>query len=83
MTRPDPLRRQGTVAAWGPSGGSVVLDDGSRLALAAELLGPSVFRFLRSGQRLELLVEGGSVTWIGLAGMTPPGTPSPQADHTT
>ncbi|MBC7677977.1 MAG: hypothetical protein H7233_03150 [Pseudorhodobacter sp.] len=51
-----------------------MLDDGSRLALAAELLGPSVFRFLRSGQRLELLVEGGSVTWIGLAGMTPPGT---------
>ena len=64
---------QATVAAWGPTGGSAVLDSGRRLALAPELLAASVFRFVRPGQRVDLIVTSGVVTWLGLPGTAPGG----------
>lgn len=49
-----------------------MLDDGSRLPLGPELLAGSVFRFLRTGQRVELVLVDGAVTWMGLPGTSPP-----------
>lgn len=72
MTGKDRARLQGTVAGWGEEGGSAVLDDGRRLDLPRELLESSVFRFVRPGQRVELLVVDAAVTWMGLPGTTPP-----------
>jgi hypothetical protein len=44
-----------TVRSWDPvSGGSAFRDDGTVVPLPPECLQDSVFRFLRSGQRVRL-----------------------------
>ena len=57
-----PSGRQATVIEWSPeTGGSAWWDDGQRVILPPECLQDSVFRFLRSGQRVRLqLVDVGS-----------------------
>lgn len=47
----------GTVAQHGDSGGSVLLDDGSRLTYPLSVVQPEI-RLLRSGQRVRLRVDG-------------------------
>ncbi len=51
---------QGTVASYQPDsrGGSVLLDDGTRLPFAADALDGSRLRLLRPGQRVRLEVDG-------------------------
>ena len=47
---------QATVRTWEPGeGGSAFLDDGQVVELPAEALSGSPFRFLRPGQRVQLL----------------------------
>ncbi len=57
-----------TVRDWDPEvGGSAHLDDGHRVALPPECLTSSVFRFLRSGQRIRLELDpDGTVCGVGL-----------------
>jgi 2-phospho-L-lactate guanylyltransferase len=59
---------QGTVATFEPdTGGSVLLDDGSRVAFGAEAFAASGLRLLRLGQRVRLeLGPDGSVTRLTL-----------------
>ena len=64
---------QATVATWDPTGGTAVLDSGQRLDLDPDLLVDSVFRFVRPGQRVDLVLDGGVVTWLGLPGTAPAG----------
>ena len=60
---------QATAVSSDPTtGAEVVLDDGVRLQVSPEVLRVSVFRLLRSGQRVDLLVAGPVVTWLGLPG---------------
>lgn len=59
--------RQATVVSWeAATGGSALLDDGTRVPLPPEALQGSVFRFLRLGQRVRLTFEDDQVTAIGL-----------------
>ncbi len=58
---------QATVRTWDASdGGSAFLDDGTVVALPAECLQDSVFRFLRPGQRVALTTEDGRVRSVRL-----------------
>jgi hypothetical protein len=58
---------QATVRDWGPDGGSVFLDDGQVVRLPPECLQDSVFRFLRLGQRVQLVRAGdGTVIRVDL-----------------
>ena len=58
---------QATVRAWDPEqGGSALLDVGTVVALPAEALRGSVFRLLRTGQRVRLEFTDGVVTAVGL-----------------
>lgn len=60
-------RRQVTVRSWdAEEGGSAFGDDGSVVAIPAEALRDSVFRLLRPGQRVVVVVEGGQVTGVDL-----------------
>ena len=63
-------RLQATVAAYDEQtrDGRVLLDDGTQLAFPGAAVRPEVLR-LRAGQRVDLAVEGGSVTAVALAGM--------------
>lgn len=51
--------RQATVGSFDPqsSGGTVLLDDGTPLTFDAEALADSGFRLLRSGQRVQVLLD--------------------------
>jgi hypothetical protein len=56
-----------TVRDWDPAaGGSALLDDGSLVELPPDCLQDSVFRFLRLGQRVRLVVEHGRVVRVDL-----------------
>jgi hypothetical protein len=57
---------QATVKEWSADGGSVLLDDGAVLLLAADVLAGSRFRSLRLGQRLQLTVDDGVVVAVDL-----------------
>jgi hypothetical protein len=58
---------QATVRSWDPAeGGSAYLDDGTTVVLPPESLQGSAFRFVRSGQRVRLVVEDGLVVRIDL-----------------
>jgi hypothetical protein len=58
---------QATVRAWdADTGGSAFLDDGTVVELPPECLQGSVFRFLRSGQRIALEWERDVVVRVGL-----------------
>ena len=57
---------QATVKEWSVTGGCVLLDDGSELALPADALDGSRFRSLRLGQRLQLTVTDGVVVSVDL-----------------
>jgi cold shock CspA family protein len=59
-------RVQATVKYWDPasSRGSVLLDDGSELAFEGAAV---QVRGLRSGQRVQLLVDGGRVLALTIA----------------
>ncbi|MCU1601443.1 MAG: hypothetical protein JWO22_2152 [Frankiales bacterium] len=46
---------QATVRTWDAAGGSAYLDDGSVVALPPEALEGSAFRFLRPGQRVQVV----------------------------
>ncbi len=64
---------QGTVATFDPQTrtGSLLLDDGTELTLAAEAFDPAPFRLLRPGQRVTFaLGDDGQVTSLGLPGLT-------------
>lgn len=65
---PDPTR-QATVRSWDPGvGGSALYDDGTVVELPAECLQNSAFRFLRSGQRVQLHLSHGRVERADLPG---------------
>jgi cold shock CspA family protein len=55
--------RQATVGSFDPQCGSgtVLLDDGTPLAFGAEAFADSGFRLLRSGQRVQVLLDGDSL----------------------
>ena len=58
---------QATVKDWTPGvGGSAFRDDGSTIALPAECLRESVFRFLRIGQRIQVELEDDVALSVGL-----------------
>jgi hypothetical protein len=58
---------QATVREWDPErGGSAFLADGQRVTLPPECLRDSVFRFLRVGQRVRLVLEGDTVVRVDL-----------------
>ncbi len=58
---------QATVESWSETdGGTAVRDDGSRVRIPPEALRDSVFRFLRAGQRVSLVVEDGAVVRVHL-----------------
>ena len=52
--------RQATVGSFDPrsSSGTVLLDDGTPLAFDADAFANSGFRLLRSGQRVQVLLDG-------------------------
>jgi hypothetical protein len=56
-----------TVRDWRPSrGGSALLDDGTPVRLPLDCLQGSVFRFLRPGQRIRVVLVDDEVTEVGL-----------------
>lgn len=56
-----------TVRTWEPDrGGSAFRDDGTVVTLPPECLQDSVFRFLRPGQRVRLVVTDGIVVVVTL-----------------
>jgi hypothetical protein len=58
---------QATVRSWDDStGGSAFLDDGTVIEIPRDALQGSVFRFLRSGQRVRLVLDGGVVVAVDL-----------------
>jgi hypothetical protein len=58
---------QATVRDWDEAtGGSALLDDGTVVELPPECLQDSVFRFLRLGQRVRLVVTDGRVARVDL-----------------
>ena len=58
---------QATVRTWSADdGGSALLDDGTAVDLPVSCLAGSAFRFLRSGQRVRLVVEDGQVVRVDL-----------------
>lgn len=46
---------QATIRAWDASGGSAYLDDGTVIDLPPEALQGSAFRFVRPGQRVQVV----------------------------
>jgi hypothetical protein len=52
--------RQATVGSFDPSSssGTVLLDDGTQLDFDADAFADSGFRLLRSGQRVQVLLDG-------------------------
>lgn len=52
--------RQATVGSFDPQSGSgtVLLDDGTQLDFDADAFAASGFRLLRSGQRVQVLLDG-------------------------
>lgn len=66
---------QATVKAYDREtrGGSVLLDDGSELAFEAPAFDAGGLRMLRLGQRVNIAVEGGSITVITLSTFPLPG----------
>lgn len=60
-------RRQVTVRTWDPvEGGSALTDDGAVVVLPPDALRHSVFRLLRPGQRVALVVVDEQVTSVEL-----------------
>ena len=54
---------------WDPvAGGTAVRDDGSVVQLGPQCLRGSAFRFMRSGQRVQLHVDGDRVVRADLPG---------------
>lgn len=62
---------QATIHTSGPSGGSVLLDDGREMPYAAAALARSGLRHLRAGQRvsIDLDLERGEVTRVWVVGI--------------
>lgn len=63
---------QGTVATFDPAGrtGTLILDDGSELALPEAAFAASGLRLLRPGQRLTIETDGGRrVIRVSLGGI--------------
>jgi hypothetical protein len=60
-------REQATVRDWdAQTGGSALRDDGSVVLLPVDALQGSSFRLLRSGQRVNLLLDGEQVRQVDL-----------------
>ena len=58
---------QATVRTWSAdSGGEAFLDDGTVVELPPQCLQGSAFRFVRPGQRVRLVREGGVVVRVDL-----------------
>jgi hypothetical protein len=57
---------QVTVRTWTPDGGSAVTDGGEVVELPADCLLGSPFRFVRTGQRLRVVLDGDRVVSVGL-----------------
>lgn len=58
---------QATVRSWDEGdGGSAYLDDGTVIEIPRDALQGSVFRFLRSGQRVRLVLDDGEVVAVDL-----------------
>jgi hypothetical protein len=58
---------QATVRDWSAEhGGSASLDDGTVLVLPVSSLAGGPFRLLRSGQRVQLVLDGGVVLRVEL-----------------
>lgn len=56
-----------TIRSWDPAqGGTAFRDDGETLTLPPECLQDSVFRFLRPGQRVRVVVVDGQVRSVRL-----------------
>ncbi|GHH70464.1 hypothetical protein GCM10017673_22390 [Streptosporangium violaceochromogenes] len=61
--------------------GSVYLDDGTELPFGAEAFDAGPLRLLRSGQRVNITVDGGRVTYVTLSTFPLPGSPSVSPPH--
>lgn len=55
--------------------GSVYLDDGTELPFGTEAFDAGPLRLLRSGQRVNIAVDGGRVTCVTLSTFPLPGSP--------
>ncbi|WP_214409600.1 hypothetical protein [Sphaerisporangium fuscum] len=66
---------QATVRIFDPAtrSGSVFLDDGSEMPFGAEAFDAGPLRLLRSGQRVNIRVEGDAITVITLSTFPLPG----------
>jgi cold shock CspA family protein len=66
-------RVQATVSEYDPSTGSgaVLLDDGVRLPFGADALTGSRLRFLRRGQRVQVVVRDDTVTSLQILTLHP------------
>ncbi|MCC5576752.1 hypothetical protein IMZ11_14045 [Microtetraspora sp. AC03309] len=47
--------------------GSVFLDDGAELAFDADAFDAGPLRLLRTGQRVNIVVDGGRITYVTLS----------------
>ncbi|MFC4060724.1 hypothetical protein ACFOWE_20670 [Planomonospora corallina] len=66
---------QATVKTFDPAtrAGSVFLDDGTEIPFGAEAFDAGPLRLLRSGQRVNILLDGGRVTYVTLSTFPLPG----------
>ncbi|MFF5208776.1 hypothetical protein [Streptosporangium sp. NPDC000396] len=60
---------QATVRTFDPAtrSGSVFLDDGAEIPFGAAAFDAGPLRLLRSGQRVNIVMDGGQVTYITLS----------------
>ncbi|GAA3005454.1 hypothetical protein [Streptosporangium longisporum] len=68
---------QATVRAFDPEtrSGSVFLDDGSEVTFGAAAFDAGPLRLLRSGQRVNIVMDGEAVSFITLSTFPVPGVP--------
>ncbi|MEU0517032.1 hypothetical protein [Streptosporangium sp. NPDC006007] len=70
---------QATVRAFDPAtrSGSAYLDDGTEIPFGAAAFDAGPLRLLRAGQRVNILVDDGLVTYVTLSTFPLPEAPSP------
>lgn len=68
-------RVQATVRLFDPAtrSGSVFLDDGTEVPFGAAAFDAGPLRLLRSGQRVNIVVAGGEITYVTLSTFPVPG----------
>ncbi|MBB2913850.1 cold shock CspA family protein [Streptosporangium becharense] len=66
---------QATVRLFDPAtrSGSVFLDDGTEVPFGAAAFDAGPLRLLRSGQRVNIVVAGGEITYVTLSTFPVPG----------